>query len=164
MSDEKSSTLEGRYLTFYIEKDLYGIALNHVTEIVSVQPAAHLPLVPAYMRGVINLRGRIVPVLDVRLKLKKEPKQDDDKTCFIIVTFHDYRIGLVVDEVAEVCRVHDSELSEPPLQVGSEKYLQSISHVDDRVIRNLDCERFFAADLQTAAVPTKKDHQEQEEA
>lgn len=148
MSEHKKSTLEGRYLTFYVDNELYGLALSNVIEIVSAQPTAHLPHVPAYIRGVINLRGRIVPVLDVRLKLKKDRKQDDEKTCFIIVAFNELRVGVIVDEVAEVCSIADHQLSEPPLQqLSEEKYLQSIANLGDRVVRNLDCERFFGADL-----------------
>ncbi|MDO5601285.1 MAG: chemotaxis protein CheW [Oscillospiraceae bacterium] len=148
MNEYKKSSLEGRYLTFYVDGELYGLELSHVIEIVSTQPTAHLPHVPAYMRGVINLRGRIVPVLDVRLKLKKPAKADDEKTCFIIVAYNDFRVGVIVDEVAEVCSVADHQLSEPPLQqLSDEKYLQSIADLGDRVVRNLDCERFFAADL-----------------
>lgn len=148
MSEHNKSSLEGRYLTFYVDGELYGLELSNVIEIVSTQPTAHLPHVPSYLRGVINLRGRIVPVLDARLKLKKQPKPDDDKTCFIIVAFNDLRVGVIVDEVDEVCSIADHQLSEPPLQqLSDEKYLQSVANLGDRVVRNLDCERFFAADL-----------------
>ena len=67
---EQEDTLKGKYLTFYIEDDCYGIAIRYVTEIIGVQPITEVPELPKYIRGIINLRGKILPIMDVRLRFK----------------------------------------------------------------------------------------------
>lgn len=141
--------LQGKFLTFYIEDTIYGIELMHVIEIISVQNATRIPNVPAYIKGIINLRGKIVPVIDVRLKFKQSERAYDEKTCIIVVVIEDMQVGLIVDRVSEVVTVDHAELADPP-ELGTtsnEKYLQSIATVGERVVLNIDCHKFFHSDL-----------------
>ncbi len=141
--------LQGKFLTFYVEDTIYGIELLHVIEIISVQNATRIPDVPAYIKGIINLRGKIVPVIDVRLKFKQTERAYDEKTCIIVVVIEDMQVGLIVDRVSEVVTVDQAELANPP-ELGTtsnEKYLQSIATVSEKVVLNIDCHKFFHSDL-----------------
>lgn len=141
--------LQGKFLTFHIDDTIYGIELLHVIEIISVQNATRIPNVPAYIKGIINLRGKIVPVIDVRLKFKQPERAYDEKTCIIVVVIEDMQVGLIVDRVSEVATVDQAELANPP-ELGTtsnEKYLQSIATVGEKVVLNIDCYKFFHSDL-----------------
>ncbi len=141
--------LQGKFLTFYIEDTIYGIELLHVIEIISIQNATRIPSVPVYIKGIINLRGKIVPVIDVRMKFKQPERAYDEKTCIIVVVIEDMQVGLIVDRVSEVVTVDQPELANPP-ELGTtsnEKYLQSIATVGEKVILNIDCHKFFHSDL-----------------
>ncbi|WP_101909769.1 chemotaxis protein CheW [Marasmitruncus massiliensis] len=141
--------LQGKFLTFHIEDTIYGIELLHVIEIISIQNATRIPNVPTYIKGIINLRGKIVPVIDVRLKFKQSERVYDEKTCIIVVVIEDMQVGLIVDRVSEVVTVDQAELANPP-ELGTtsnEKYLQSIATVGEKVVLNIDCHKFFHSDL-----------------
>lgn len=141
--------LSNRSLTFLIGDIFYGIDLSHVIEIISIQPITPVPALPTYIKGIINLRGKVVPVIDVRLKFNQEERAYDDKTCIIVTTIHDMHVGLIVDMVAEVLSI-TLEDSTPPPELGlnaTDKYLTSIAKVGNRIIMNIDCQKFFMADL-----------------
>lgn len=150
MTDEKNlDDLNGRYLSFYIDDTFYGIELFHVTEIISIQPITFVPSLPVYIKGIINLRGKVVPVIDVRLKFGQEERPYDDKTCIIVVLVEDMQVGLIVDSVAEVVSIYDGQSNTlPELGRQGERYLSSISKIGDRSILNIDCNKFFQNDLQ----------------
>ncbi len=149
---EAIDDLNGRFLTFYIGDAIYGIELLHVIEIVPLSPITKVPNVPDYIKGIINLRGKIVPVIDVRLKFCQPEKEPDEKTCLIIVDIEGMHVGLIVGGVAEVVTIDKEDLAAPP-DVStnmSNRYLQSIAKIGDRVILNIDCMRFFQSDLTAA--------------
>lgn len=148
-SEEILDDLQGRYLTFYIGDTFYGIELLHVIEIISIQPITRIPHLPHYIKGIINLRGKVVPIIDVRLKFNQEERAYDDKTCIIVVNIHEMNVGLIVDSVSEVVSI-DREASSPPPELGSastDRYLSSIAQVGDKIILNIDIEQFFANDI-----------------
>lgn len=147
--EEALDELKGRFLTFYIDQALYSIELCHIIEIISIQPITYVPGLPGYFKGLINLRGKVVPVIDVRLKFGQEPRDYDDKTCIIIVTIHDMQVGLIVDRVAEVVSIEEEHRNTPPASVGrsDNRYLSFIAKTGDKVILNIDCEKFFQSDL-----------------
>lgn len=146
---ESLDDLNGRYLSFYIGDTFYGIELFHVTEIISVQPITFVPSLPVYIKGIINLRGKVVPVIDVRLKFGQEERPYDDKTCIIVVLVEDMQVGLIVDSVAEVVSVYDGQSNTlPDLGRPGDRFLSSISQMGDRSILNIDCNKFFQNDLQ----------------
>jgi len=77
----EEDTQKDRFLTFQLGKESYGIEIRHVTEIIGIQPITEVPEMPEYIKGIINLRGKIIPVMDVRLRFKKEPREYNDRTC-----------------------------------------------------------------------------------
>ncbi|WP_312643828.1 chemotaxis protein CheW [Hydrogenoanaerobacterium sp.] len=141
--------LMGRFLTFDIGDMIYGVELLHVLEIISIQAITSVPRLPSYVKGIINLRGKIVPVVDVRLKLKKEEKEYDEKTCIIVVSVEDMSVGLIVDCVSEVIDIDNKGLSTPPelSTAASSQYLSSIAKVGDNVVLNIDLKRFFLEEI-----------------
>ena len=145
----KSDSLEGKLLTFQIQQAVYGVELDHVIEIISIQFITTVPNVPTYIKGIINLRGKIVPVLDVRLKLGLDELAYDDKTCIVVVNVNEMQVGLIVDRVSEVVNVNQSNLFQIPelSQKKEHQYLQSIAQIDGKIILNLDFDSFFNDDL-----------------
>lgn len=144
----REDDLEGRFLLFDIDDTLYSIALRLVIEIIKVQSITQLPGVPGYIKGIINLRGGVVPVIDVRLKFGLPERPFDDKTCIIVVVIHDMNIGLIVDNVNEVVTIDPSQLSEPPSVNGNGAgFLSSVAELGDKVILDINCETFFQSDL-----------------
>jgi len=148
-AEDALADLRGRYLTFYIDDTCYGIELLYISEIISVQLITHIPGLPPYFKGIINLRGKVAPVIDVRIKFGQEERPYDDKTCIIMVNISDMQVGLIVDRVADVVSMENAELNPPP-ESGSrngDRYLSSIARVNGKVILNIDCEKFFQSDL-----------------
>ncbi len=136
---------EGRYLTFSLGKESYGIEIRYVTEIIGIQPITEVPELPDYVKGIINLRGKIIPVLDVRLRFKKEPKDYNDRTCVIVVDIRDVSIGLVVDCVSEVLAIPEQDIVEPPkMNKGYQnRYIKNIGKVGSEVKLLLDCDKLL---------------------
>lgn len=137
--------LTGRFLTFYTDNAVYGIELTHVIDIISAQEVTNVPSTPAYVKGIINLRGSIVPVIDVRLKFNIPEREYDDHTCFIVVDIDDMQVAIVVDTVDEVVNLDNQVTASLPEfnNVNTKEYLRSISKVDNHLVLNLDCEKFL---------------------
>jgi purine-binding chemotaxis protein CheW len=144
----EEDTQKSRYLTFSIGKETYGVEIKYVIEIIGIQTITEIPELPEYIKGIINLRGKIIPVMDVRLRFKKEPIEYNDRTCVIIVDINDTSIGLIVDKVAEVIIIPDQDIVEPPqMNKGSKnRYIKNMGKVGDDVKLLLDCERLLTED------------------
>ena len=142
---EIEDTQKGRFLTFSLGKESYGIEIKYVTEIIGIQEITEIPELPEYVRGIINLRGKIIPVMDVRLRFKKEPREYNDRTCVIVVDIKDLSIGLIVDGVAEVLTIPEQDIVEPPkMNKGfSNRYINRIGKVGNDVKLLLDCEKLL---------------------
>lgn len=146
--DLEEDTLKGRYLTFSIGSESYGIEVRFVTEIVGIQTITEIPELPEYVKGIINLRGKIIPVMDVRLRFRKEPKDYNDRTCVIVIDIRDLSIGLIVDAVSEVITIPEQDIVEPPqMNKGySNRYIKNIGKVGNDVKLLLDCEKLLTSD------------------
>ncbi|HPU62611.1 MAG TPA: chemotaxis protein CheW [Mobilitalea sp.] len=137
-------TLGNRFLTFQLEKEVYGIEIKYVTEIIGIQSITEVPEMPAYIRGIINLRGRIIPVMDVRLRFKKNFKEYNDRTCVIVVNVDDLSIGLIVDSVSEVITIPEEDIAPPPdMGNDGDKFIMGIGKVGNDVKLLLDCEKLL---------------------
>lgn len=126
-----------RYLTFVAADELYGIPIEDVTEIVGVLPATRLPGAPAYVKGLMNLRGRIVPVVDMRERLLKPFAAYDDKACTVIVTSGGLTAGLIADRVSDVVTVEDEIIPYP--NKGALDYIGGMVRMNGQAIYLLDC-------------------------
>lgn len=145
LQHELEDTQRGRFLTFALGNEDFGIEIKYVTEIVGLQPISQLPEVPAFIKGIINLRGRIIPVLDVRIKFKKEPEAYTDRTCIVVIDTGEVNAGLIVDNVADVVSIDDENISPPPeLGAGVQnRFLLGVGKVGEKVKLILDCRKLF---------------------
>jgi len=138
-------TQRGKFLTFSIGKEAYGFEIKYVTEIIGIQDITEVPELPVYVKGIINLRGKIIPVMDVRLRFKKEPLDYNDRTCIVVIDIHDISIGLIVDHVAEVLVISEENIVAPPtLKTGfHNRYIKGIGKVGSEVKLLLDCDKLL---------------------
>ena len=137
----EEDTQKDKYLTFNLGKQTYGIDISYVTEILVIQPITEVPELPDYVQGIINLRGRIIPVIDVRVRFKKEFKDYTDRTCVIVIEIRDISLGLIVDNVAEVINIPEENIVLPPdASTGfSNRYIKGIGKTGEKVKLILDC-------------------------
>lgn len=144
----EEDTQKGRFLTFQLGNESYGIEIRYVTEIIGIQPITEVPEMPEYIKGIINLRGKIIPVMDVRLRFKKEPREYNDRTCVIVIDIRDISIGLIVDTVCEVLSIPEENIVEPPqMNKGfNNRYIKQIGKVGSDVKLLLDSEKLLSED------------------
>ena len=144
----EEDTQKGRFLTFVLGKETYGIEIKHVTEIIGIQAITELPELSEYIKGIINLRGKIIPVMDVRLRFKKKAKEYNDRTCIIVIDINDLSIGLIVDSVSEVLTIDEKDIVEPPQMNNGyhNRYIKSIGKVGNDVKLLLNCEKLLTED------------------
>lgn len=149
---EELDTLKGKYLTFSLGKEDYGIEISYVIEIISKQEITEVPELPDYVKGFINLRGTIIPVIDVRLRFKMSPAEYDDRTCIIVIGLDKSLIGLIVDNVADVVSIPAKQISPPPERKTGfyNNYIKGIGKIDDAVKLLIDCERLFTEEQMEA--------------
>lgn len=110
----EEDTQKNKYLTFALGNEMYGIEIRHVTEIIGIQKITEIPELPEHMRGIINLRGKIIPVMDVRLRFRKPLREYTDRTCIIVVDIGELSLGLIVDSVSEVLSIAERDIVPPP--------------------------------------------------
>lgn len=143
--DEDEDTLKDKYLTFRLVAEEYAIDIQYVTEIVGIQPITEIPDMEECVKGVINLRGKIIPVLDVRLRFRLPAKEYDDRTCIIVVNMNTTTIGLIVDEVSDVLTIPPSQMSDPPktTKASQGRYIRAIGKVGEQVNMILNIHSLF---------------------
>ena len=146
-------TQKGKFLTFAVEEN-YGIEIKDVTEIIGIQEITNMPELPSYVKGIINLRGKIIPVMDVRLRFKKHPIEYNDRTCIIVIDIKDISIGLIVDNVFEVLSINDENIVPPPLTKTGfhSRYVKGIGKVGNEVKLLLDCDKLLSGEELEAIV------------
>lgn len=148
---EQADMLNDRFLLFTIDNSYYGLPLAMALEILTMQSITKLPRVADYIKGIINLRGKVIPVLDVRKKLGIPEHSGDETYCVIVIEIRDMHVGLIVDMVSEVATVPSDRIIPPPKTLAEKSsYIASVSQLDDKVVLNLDFERFFQNDLEIA--------------
>lgn len=144
---DDEDTQKDKYLTFRIGSEDYGIAIANVTEIIGIQSITEIPEMPDYIKGVINLRGKVIPVMDVRIRFKLKPRDYDERTCIIVVEIDGTSVGLVVDRVNEVADIPEDQVEPPPKSKrkgGS--YIQGIGKIGKEVKILLDINKILYED------------------
>ena len=142
---ENADTLANMYLTFRLGNEDYGIEIRYVTEIVGMQKITEVPDMPAFVKGVVNLRGQVIPILDVRLRFHMQSRDYDERTCIVVVSINGSQVGLVVDTVNEVRHIDAEQISPPPKTAGADsaQYIQGMGKVGDVVIILLEGQRLL---------------------
>lgn len=143
--ETEEDTQKGKYLIFSIDKEEYGIEIKYVTEIVGIQPITVVPELEEYIKGVINLRGKIIPVMDVRIRFRKGERLYDDRTCIVVVEIGEISVGLIVDRVAEVLSIPEDQIVPPPQMSKGNKnrYINSIGKTGTDVKLLIDCKKLL---------------------
>ncbi|MEG2087455.1 MAG: chemotaxis protein CheW [Angelakisella sp.] len=139
-----SSEMDGKYLTFWIDKQLFGVPIAYVVQIVGMQKITEVPEFPSYAKGIINLRGAITPLIDARLRLGKEEIDYNERTCVIVTDISDSSIGFIVDEVDAVMVIDNDLVSPPPRLEGSgEGYITGIGKLENKVVLIIDTQKLI---------------------
>ena len=132
---EDEDTQKDKYLTFHLAGEDYGIEIQYVIEIIGIQNITDVPDMPEFIRGVINLRGKVIPIMDVRARFGMENRDYDDRTCIIVVNIDNTEVGLVVDEVSEVADIPEKNVEPAPKtsQNSDHSFIQGMGLVNDDV-------------------------------
>ena len=99
-----------KYVTFKSGNEFFGLKIEYVNEIIVFQEITEIPESEDYVKGLINLRGKIIPVIDVRLRFKQEPFEYNDRTCIIVINVRDLVVGLIVEKIAEVVEITEENI------------------------------------------------------
>jgi len=141
--DDDEDTQANKYLFFRIAEESYGIGIRHILEIIELQRISQVPDMPAYVKGVINLRGKVIPVVDLRMRFGLPERPYDDRTCIVVADIARATLGFIVDTVEEVIEIPESQVEEAPrfrTQSGKDRYISGMGKVGDDVKILLDVE------------------------
>ena len=139
---DDEDTMKDKYLTFHLAGEDYGLDIAFVTEIIGIQKITEVPDMPNFVKGVINLRGKVIPVMDVRLRFHLPERDYDERTCIVVVDINGTSVGLVVDQVNEVADIPEKDVEPPPRSAkgASSRYLKGMGKVEEevRILLNVD--------------------------
>ena len=143
--EEEEDTLKDRYLTFHTGKQTYAVEIRYVTEIIGIQKITKVPNIKKYIKGIINLRGSIVPIIDIRTRFNMPEIDYNERTCIIVVNINDTEVGLIVDEVSEVINIPEDIQSSPPeTNKGTEsRFISGVSKISETIVIILDIYRLL---------------------
>lgn len=141
----EEDTMNERYLSFNIQDEKYSVEIRYVTEIIGIQKIAPIPNTPKYIEGIINLRGNIIPVVNVRSRFGLDVIDYDDRTCIVVVGYDSNVIGLIVDSVSEVLIIKDANIDNAPQTNKGAKsiFLNGVGKLEDGVSLILNLESFL---------------------
>jgi purine-binding chemotaxis protein CheW len=145
---KERSALEGKFLTFVLGKEIYGFEILKVREIIGLMDITSVPQTPEYMKGVINLRGKVIPVIDLRLKFSMQEEEHTQETCVIVVEVDNTSIGIIVDNVSEVSDISGDAIEEAPSfgQGIDTSFITGLGKVKDKIIILLDIETVLSSE------------------
>jgi purine-binding chemotaxis protein CheW len=139
----------GKFLTFLLGQEIYGLPIKKAKEIIGMMEITHIPKTQSYVKGVINLRGKIIPIVDLRVRFEMTEKAYTERTCIIVIEIDAHEsqrlIGIVVDAVAEVVSIQESDIVPPPsydAQIEGD-FLTGLGKMKDYVIMILEIEKIL---------------------
>lgn len=153
-SSEDQQEKAGKYLTFVLAEEEYGLEILKVREIIGLMGITAVPRTPEHVKGVINLRGKVIPVIDLRLKFGMQEIEHTTETCIIVVSVNESEIGVLVDRVSEVLDIEAGQIEEAP-SFGSEvntEFIMGMGMADDKVTILLDISKVLADEDAAALV------------
>ncbi len=145
LDEDDEDTQKDKFLTFRVGDEDYGIEIRHVTEIIGIQKITAVPDMPEFIKGVINLRGKVIPVLDMRRRFALEDRDYDERTCIVVVNVAEAAVGLVVDTVNEVVDIPEEQIEPAPEinKAGNSAMLQGLGKVGEEVKILLDVSKLL---------------------
>ena len=162
---QKQSERAGKFLTFILAEETYGLQILKVREIIGLMDITAVPRTPDFVKGVINLRGKVIPVIDLRLKFDMAEAEQTEETCIIVVDVDGVEMSIVVDKVSEVLDIAGDEIEDAPsfgTSVNTD-FILGIGKIGDSVKILLDIEKVIGGDNLTALADIETASQENEE-
>lgn len=147
-----NETRGSKYLTFQLGQEHYGLEILKSQEIIVMTEITRVPRTPDFIRGVINLRGKVIPVVDMRLKFNLPSKADTERTCIVVAQVfqgeQQVTMGMVVDEVTEVITIKEDQLEPPPLfgTVVDTEFILGMGKLGGKILTILDIDRVLTSD------------------
>ena len=143
-----SAADNGQFLTFTLQNEEYGIEILKVQEIKGFSKITPIPNAPMFVRGVMNLRGTVVPIIDLRARFSMTEKEYDQFTCIIVVNVGTRVVGLVVDTVSDVLNIPNDAIADPPelASVGDNSCITGMGKLGERIVMLLDTGRLVGVD------------------
>jgi len=141
--EQKGEGRAGKYLTFILAEEQYGIDVLSIQEIIGMMPITSVPQTPEYVKGVVNLRGKVIPVIDLRLRFGMQERKADGQTCVIVVDVSGVQMGVVVDTVREVLDIGEDEIESAP-RFGTKvdtRYIRGLGKLEEKIAILLDINR-----------------------
>lgn len=145
-SEKAFSSAGGEVLLFTIDSIVYGVEIKYINEIIGIEQITIVPKVPDYIKGVINIRGKVVPVISIRKRFGKEEIPYDERTCIIVLEFDDgNQVGIIVDRVKEVSIVKAEDICSTPdfKNVNANRFIKNIIESDNEIKLLLNCEKLI---------------------
>ncbi len=142
--------LAGKYLTFKLADEEYGLEILKVQEIIQMQEVTRVPKTPNFVRGVINLRGKVIPVIELRKKFDMQTVEDTEKTCIVVVQVgkedHPITIGVIIDEVSEVLDIASDNIQDTPSFGGNvnTEFIMGVGKIGEQVKMLLDIDKVLS--------------------
>lgn len=151
-SDAEKGADGGQFLTFTLQNEEYGIEILRVQEIKGFSKITPIPNAPPFVRGVMNLRGTVVPVVDLRARFSMTEKEYDQFTCIVVVTVGERVVGLVVDTVSDVLNIPAESIADPPAlaQDGDASCITGMGKLGERIVMLLDTGKLVGTESPSA--------------
>ncbi len=138
-TDDAGVDVANKYLTFVVENQIYGLSIQNVNGIIQMQEITPVPELPPHVKGVINMRGIVVPIIDVNLRFGKAEQTYNERTCIIILETEQGYVGIIVDAVREVMEIPPENISpRPALGTQNASYINGIGRVGEKIVLLLD--------------------------
>ena len=146
--------MRGKYLTFLVGDIGYGIEISYVVEIISVQEITLVPHTHAYVKGIINLRGTVIPVIDMGMRFGQGEVVYTEKTCIIVLSLDDMSVGILVDGVQDVSDIDDESIQDPPKITGNSMknfFIKAVGLAGGEVKQLIDVFKVFEVNVEEAS-------------
>jgi len=146
---DSEDTMRGKFLVFFLDGQEFAIPIEYVEDIINVQPVTKVPNCPDFVCGITNLRGKVIPIVDVRIRFGKMPQEYNDRTCIIVVENKGMSVGLIVDSVSEVITLDEDDISAPPsLNTNIEaRFIMGVGKAETGIKLILDCPTVLDDDI-----------------
>lgn len=142
---QEANGAEDRFLVFIIDEQSYAIEIHYITEIIEMMPITVVPFLPGCLKGIINLRGSVIPVMDVRLRFGLPEQEYTQRTCIVVLDNEGVQLGLIVDGVREVTNIPEDLRMPPPSdsENGINSYIKGVGNAAGEIQLLLDCDKLM---------------------
>lgn len=146
IDNTEDNKVDDLYMVFIIDNKKYALSSKYVIEIIEMLPITKVPFIPDYIKGIINLRSTIIPVMDTRMRFKMEEIEYNERTCIVIIENNDNKIGLIVDAVNEVINISESQIMKTTSnrKEYDQNFIKGVSEINKEVQFILDCEELIS--------------------